>query len=94
MNTDTTQLRNEHLELAGKKLKKHPATKKEVKNIMGGRILELPSDKLMKKGIKKGEGRLAQLMSILLKNGKTEEAVAASESEQLREELYKKYGIA
>lgn len=46
------------------------------------------------KGRKEGEGRLARLMSLLLKSGKTEEATAASESEQLREELYKKYGIA
>ena len=45
-------------------------------------------------GRKEGEGRLALLMSLLLKNGKTAEATAASESEKLREELYKKYGIA
>ena len=47
-----------------------------------------------REGRKEGESRLARLMSLLLKNGKTEEATAASESEQLREELYKKYGIA
>ncbi len=65
---------------------------------MGGKLLELHSEKMIKKGKregrKEGESRLARLMSLLLKNGKTEEATAASESEQLREELYKKYGIA
>jgi len=45
-------------------------------------------------GRAEGENRLSRLMSYLLKNGKTEEAVAVTESESLREELYKKYGIA
>ena len=69
---------------------------------MGGKLLELHSEKMIKKGKreglkegrKEGESRLARLMSLLLKSGKAEEAAAASESEQLREELYKKYGIA
>ena len=45
-------------------------------------------------GRAEGENRMSRLMSYLLKNGKTEEAVAVTESEALREELYKKYGIA
>ena len=77
---------------------------------MGGKLLELHSEKMIKKGKreglkegrmegrkegrKEGESRLARLMSLLLKSGKAEEAAAASESEQLRKELYKKYGIA
>ena len=55
-------------------------------------IMDYESDKAA--WTKEGESRLARLMSLLLKSGKTEEAAAASESEQLREELYKKYGIA
>lgn len=45
-------------------------------------------------GRAEGENRMSRLMSYLLKNGMTEEAVAVTESEALREELYKKYGIA
>ena len=55
-------------------------------------IMDYESDKTA--WTKEGESRLARLMSLLLKSGKAEEAAAASESEQLREELYKKYGIA
>lgn len=59
-------------------------------------IMDYESDKSAwtEAGRKEGESRLARLMSLLLKSGKAEEAAAASESEQLREELYKKYGIA
>ena len=49
---------------------------------------------IKKGGRAEGENRMSRLMSYLLKNGKTEEAVAVTESEALREELYKKYGIA
>ena len=45
-------------------------------------------------GVKKGEGRMSRLMAYLLKNGKNDEAMAATESETLRHELYEKYGIA
>lgn len=51
-----------------------------------------------KKGIEKGraegENRLSRLISHLLKLGKTDEIRAAADSEQMRNELYKKYGIA
>ena len=97
-------------QIADYMLEKQPKTKKEVRKIMGGKLLELHSEKMIKKGKreglkegrmegrkegrKEGESRLARLMSLLLKSGKAEEAAAASESEQLRKELYKKYGIA
>ena len=41
-----------------------------------------------------GENRLSRLISLLLKAGKTEEAIAATESEDARNELYTRYGIA
>ena len=55
-------------------------------------IIDYESDKAA--WTEEGESRLARLISLLLKSGKAEEAAAASESEQLRKELYKKYGIA
>jgi len=45
-------------------------------------------------GREEGEGRMSRLMAYLLKNGKNDEAMAATESETLRHELYEKYGIA
>ena len=65
---------------------------------MGGKILELHSEKMMRKELKvgraEGESRLSRLISLLLKSGKTDEAMAAMESEEIRKQLYAKYGIA
>ncbi|MBR3458127.1 MAG: hypothetical protein IKH16_08245 [Selenomonadaceae bacterium] len=104
--TDLMQLTKR---IADYMLKEHPTIKKEANHIMGGKILELHSEKIFKKGRRsglidgrtkgraegrtEGEGRLSRLMSLLLKSGKTEEAIAATESEEIRKELYEKYGI-
>ena len=100
--TDLLQLTKR---IADYMLKGQPATKKEVNHIMVGKILELHSEKMFKKGrrsgladgraagLAAGEGRLSRLISILLDNGKTDEIRAATESEELRKELYEKYGI-
>ena len=87
-------------------LRKQQDTKQEVSSIMGGKILELHSEKMlrlgkaegraegMKAGKAEGENRLSRLISLLLKGGKTDEIAAATESEDARNELYAKYGIA
>ena len=46
------------------------------------------------RGEARGEGRLSRLMSLLLKSGKTDEATAAAGDDEIRQKLYKKYGIA
>lgn len=46
-----------------------------------------------KQGRKQGEKRLGQLVSILLSEGKTEDARLAAESEAERRRLYKEYGM-
>ena len=51
-------------------------------------------EKGIEKGRAEGENRLSRLISHLLKLGKTDEIRAAADSEQMRNELYKKYGIA
>ena len=48
----------------------------------------------IEQGMELGENRLAKLISHLLSIGKNDEIKAATESEHLRSELYKKYGIA
>lgn len=55
---------------------------------------KIHEDTIKEEGRKEGENRLSRLMAYLLKNGKNAEAMAVTESEALREELYKKYGIA
>ena len=45
-------------------------------------------------GREEGESRMSRLMAYLLKDGKSEEALEATKSKALREELYKRYGIA
>ena len=45
-------------------------------------------------GEARGESRLSSLISLLLKNGKTDEIAAATENENVRQQLYAKYGIA
>ena len=47
-----------------------------------------------KEGREEGESRMSRLMAYLLKDGKSEEAFEATKSKVLREELYKRYGIA
>lgn len=47
-----------------------------------------------KEGREEGESRMSRLMAYLLKDGKSEEALEATKSKVLREELYKRYGIA
>ena len=45
-------------------------------------------------GREEGESRMSRLMAYLLKDGKSEEALEATKSKVLREELYRRYGIA
>ena len=45
------------------------------------------------KGNKQGERRLAKLISLLLRDGKTDEVGKVAEDEALREQYYQRYGI-
>ena len=45
-------------------------------------------------GRAEGESRLSRLMTLLLENGKADEALAASKDADIRNELYARYGIA
>lgn len=51
-------------------------------------------DEAREEGRAEGENSLSRLMSILLRSGKTDEAIAATENETIRKQLYEKYGIA
>ncbi len=45
-------------------------------------------------GYAKGSSQLGILVKLLLSEGKTEDAIAVSENESLREEYYKKFNIS
>ncbi|SDP59000.1 hypothetical protein [Selenomonas ruminantium] len=65
--TDTMQLAKR---IAEYMLKDKKNTKKEVNHIMGGKILELHSEKMLKKGKKQGRvlGRLEMLTELVISN--------------------------
>jgi len=46
-----------------------------------------------KRGEKHGESRVTRLMSLLLEDGKIEDAREATKSEEFRKKLFLKYGI-
>ena len=47
-----------------------------------------------REGRREGESKLARLISILLRNGKTDDVALAAEDAAKRQELYRQYGIA
>lgn len=51
-------------------------------------------EEVIDEGRNEGENKLARLMSILLRNGKTDEAALAAEDAKKRQDLYRQYGIA
>ena len=55
---------------------------------------KIHEENLKEEGREEGEGRMSRLMAYLLKDGKSEEALEATKSKALREELYRRYGIA
>jgi len=48
----------------------------------------------MEKGMEKGEGRMGQLFTRLLQDGKTQDMAKAVADTDFRRELYSRYGIA
>ena len=71
--------------------------KKEVREVMGGKVLTLQSDKIKEQGRQEGrqegEGLLAKLMNKLLSIGKNEDALKVTTDVKYRKKLYAQYGI-
>lgn len=57
--------------------------------IMGGKVLELESERLERKG----EERLSILINHLIQDGRNEEIQQVVTNEVIRKALYKEYGI-
>lgn len=65
--------------------------------IMGGKVLELRTDKLLaqglQQGLQKGENKFARLVSRLLTDGRMQDIGIVAEDVEVRKEFYKMYGI-
>ena len=56
-------------------------------------VREVIADDAYQRGHEQGERRLAKLISLLLRDGKTDEIAKVAEDETLREQYYQHYGI-
>lgn len=67
--------------------------KKGIGDVMGGKILELTSEKLLAEGVEKGEDRLSFLINGLIADGRNDEISRVCSDKAYRERLYKEYGL-
>ena len=72
-------------------LKSTDNVKKGVADVMGGKVLQLESERLRAEGLAEGEARLGKLVNMLLEQGKTEEIAKVTSDEKVREEYYTLY---
>ena len=63
--------------------------RKGIGDVMGGKVLELESERLKAEG----EARLGTLINRLIQDQRTEEIQIVSTDPENREQLYKEYGI-
>ena len=69
--------------------KKEEDIRKGIGDVMGGKVLELESERLKAEG----EARLGTLINRLIQDQRTEEIQMVSTDPEKREQLYKEYGI-
>ncbi len=60
---------------------------------MDGKVLELESERLERKGEIKGEERLGILINRLIQDGRNTEIQSVATDKEIRQRLYKEYGI-
>ena len=60
---------------------------------MGGKVLELESERLTAKGMQKGEERLSVLINRLILDGRSSQIQVIVNDKQEREKAYKEYHI-
>ena len=84
--TDLTKL---IIKIADYIFRKEEDIRKGIGDIMGGKVLELESERLKAEG----EARLGTLINRLIQDQRTEEIQIVSTDPEKREQLYKEYGI-
>ena len=60
---------------------------------MGGKVLELTSERLLEEGIEKGEDKSFLLINRLIADGRNEEIPKVCSDKAYREKLYTEYGL-
>lgn len=60
---------------------------------MDGKVLELESERLERKGEIKGEEHLGILINRLIQDGRNTEIQSVATDKEIRQRLYKEYGI-
>ena len=77
--------------------RKEEDVRKGIGDIMGGKVLELESERLKAEGKAigqaQGENRLGSLITRLLQDQRTEEIPIVSTDAKRREQLYKEYNL-
>ncbi|MBO5351783.1 MAG: hypothetical protein J6A77_00635 [Lachnospiraceae bacterium] len=84
-----TDLVNLILRISDYFLKSTKHLKKGVADVMGGKVLQLESERLRAEG----EARMVKLIRLLLEQGKNEEIAKITSDAKLREEYYTLYNI-
>ena len=84
--TDLTEL---IVKIADYIFREEDEVRKGLGDIMGGKVLELESERLKAEG----EARLGTLINRLIQDQRTEEIQIVSTDPEKREQLYKEYGI-
>ncbi len=86
--------------VADYQLRNESDLKERMGKVMGGKVLELPSDKLreaksqgIKQGISQGEARVNRLILILQEQGRTEEIIHAASDQEYQKKLFEEFGI-
>lgn len=60
---------------------------------MGGKVLELQSEKLIRIGKEEGENIFATLINKLFEVGRANDAALAAKDEEARKRFYKEFGL-
>ena len=90
-------------------LKSEKRVKKKVSDVMGGKVLELESERLIRigkaegkaeglaeglaEGKAEGESLLGELITRLIASGRNEEIEMAAKDDKIRKELYREFGL-
>ena len=74
-------------------LREEETIRKGVGDAMGGKVLELESERLFRIGKAEGEFNLGRLISLLFEAGRPEDAELAAKDEEIRKKFYKEFGI-
>lgn len=60
---------------------------------MGGKVLELESERLRAEGKEEGEERLSVLINRLILDGRSSEVQSVVTNAEIRKQMYKEYGM-